>query len=263
MAIAAGPAILGAAAIGVAGSIAAGAMGSNAANQAATTQSDASVQAAQIQADASVRAAQMQADSANRAVDVQNAQYQQSRADMAPWMEAGSRALTAYMGELGISDEAKAGKFKSQFEAAPGYQYQVAEAEKGVVNNLAALGLKGSGAALKALTQVRQNLADQTYQNYLTRVGNVATGGQQAVNDNAVLGANSAANAGNYIIGGGNAAAGGIIGSANAMAGGLNDSAAARASGYIGGANAWGNALGNISNTVGNALGWYSRGWAA
>lgn len=243
MAIGTTAAVLGAAAIGGVASVAGGMIENNAATEAARAQEDAAVSAARIQADAS-----------NRAVDISDRQYQQSRTDALPWMEAGKTALKSYLGELGLSDEAKAGTFKSGFKETPGYAYQVAEGEKGVVNNLAALGLKGSGAALKALTRFRQNLADQTYNNYLTRVGNVATGGQQAVNDNAVLGAQNAANTGSAIIQSGNAQAGGVM-----------DAGAARASGYVGSANAWNNALGNVANTGSNALGWLSgnRGWAA
>jgi hypothetical protein len=246
MPIAAGPAILGAAAIGGVASVAAGAIGANSANQ-----------AAQVQQDAAVQAAQIQADSANRSADISNAQYQQSRQDQLPWLDAGRKALAQYQGELGLSTTgADGGAFKSEFATTPDYDFQVQQGEKGVINNLSALGLRGSGAALKALTKFRQNLADQTYGNYLTRLSNLATGGQQAANDNATLGAQNAANVGNAIVAAG-----------NAQAGGLTDAAAARASGYVGGGNAWSNALGNIGNSAGNTLGYLSAmpktGWAA
>lgn len=122
------------------------------------------------------------------------------------------------------------------FQQTPGYQFQVEEGEKGVINNLSALGMKNSGAALKALTRFRTGIASQEYNNYLNRLQGAAGMGQTQVNSNNAGMQNAAGN----------------------IAQGYGDVGAARASGYVGQANAWGNALGNISNTAGNALGWYA-----
>jgi hypothetical protein len=211
MAIGTTMAILGAAAIGGAASLAAGAMQSNAAQQAANTQ----------------------AAAADKALELQRQQHDQARQDSMPWMNAGKTALNAYMGELGLSDEAKAGTFQSGFKTTPGYEFAVQEGEKGAINNLAALGMKNSGAALKALTRFRTGLADQTYNNYLDRLSAASTGGQAQVSQNNALGAQYAQTAGQT----------------------LQDKGAATASGYVGGANAWSNALSNLSNNAGWALG--------
>ena len=211
MAIGTTAAILGAAAIGGAASLAGGAMQASAAQQAANTQAEAS----------------------DKALALQTRQYEESKAASMPWVDAGARALAAYQGELGLSTEAKRGEFVSGFRTTPGYEFQVQEGEKGVVNNLAALGMKNSGAAMKALTRFRQGLADQTYDKYLDRLSGASVGGQsQVANDNAL----------------GQSAVG-------QMSNTINDSAAARASGYVGGANAWSNALGNFTNQAGFALG--------
>lgn len=215
MAIGTTMAILGAAAIGGAASIAGGIMQSNAANQAAQTQ----------------------ANAASEALALQERQYDQSRQDSMPWMTAGKSALEAYMGELGLSDAAKSGTFKSGFKETPGYQFAVEEGEKGAINNLAALGMKNSGAALKALTRFRTGLADQTYQGYLDRLSAASTGGQAAVANQNAAGANYA----------------------NSASQTIQDRGAATASGYVGGANAWSNALSNLSNQAGWALGMGSR----
>lgn len=222
MAIGTTMAILGAAAIGGAASLAGGAMQANAANQAAQTQ----------------------AGAAQNALDLQERQYQQGRTDSLPWMEAGKTALQAYQNELGLGAEAKAGTFKSGFKETDGYKFQVEQGEKGAVNNLAALGMKNSGAALKALTRFRTGLADQTYNNYLDRLSASSQGGQATVSQNNQLGAQFAQTAGQTI----------------------QDKGAATASGYVGGANAWSNALSNVSNQAGWALGMgsnnYGNGYA-
>lgn len=204
-------AILGAAAIGGIASLAGGAM----------------------QASAAERAANVQAAAADRGYALQERQYTENTARSKPWVDAGRTALDAYMGEMGLSDAAKGGTFKSGFKETPGYAFAVEEGEKGAVNNLASLGMKNSGAALKALTKFRTGLADQTYQGYLDRLSAASTGGQAAVaNDNA-MGTQNAVNLSNT----------------------LQDSATARASGYVGGANAWSNALSGIAKQGGWALG--------
>lgn len=183
---------------------------------------------------AASKASKAQAASADKALALQDKMYTQTRADSLPWLEAGKSALTQYMGELGLSKTGADGKpFQSQFQKTPGYDFQVQQGEQGVTNNLAALGMKNSGAALKALTKFRTGLADQTYGAYLDRVGGVAGQGQQQANQNS---ANAAS-------------------AASSMGGLIQDAGAARASGYVGQANAWNGALTNITNTAGSWLG--------
>lgn len=222
MAIGTTMAILGAAAIGGVASLAGGAMQANAANQAASTQ----------------------AAAADKALALQDKQYNQSREDSMPWMTAGKSALEAYMGEMGLSDSAKAGTFQSGFRETPGYQFQMDQGREGVQNSLAALGMKNSGAGLKAITKYSQGVADQTYNNYLDRLSAASTGGQAMVSNQNALGQNAVAQMGQTI----------------------QDKGAATASGYVGGANAWGNALTNLSKNAGWALGMgsnnFGNGWS-
>lgn len=180
------------------------------------------------------KAAKAQAASADKALALQDKMYTQTRADSLPWLAAGKTALSQYMGELGLSKTGADGKpFESQFQKTPGYDFQVQQGEQGVTNNLAALGMKNSGAALKALTKFRTGLADQTYGAYLDRVGGVAGQGQQQANQNSANAANAA----------------------NSMSGLITDAGAARASGYVGQANSWNNAISGITNTAGSWLG--------
>lgn len=191
-------------------------------------------------ASAADRAAKAQETAANNSLALQREIYETNRADAMPWMEAGKTALGQYMGELGLSTTGADGQpFQSQFRETPGYQFQVAEGEKGVMNNLSALGMKNSGAALKALTRFRQGLADQTYGNYMSQLGGLAGTGQQQAAQNTTAGANYAANAGNT----------------------LESAGQARASGYMGAANAWQNSLASFSNQAGSYLGKLDNNW--
>lgn len=189
---------------------------------------------------ASQQAASSEAASAKAALDLQARTLEQSRADQLPWMQAGRVALEQYMGEIGVSSTGAGGApFQSQFKETPGYQYSVEQGEKGVVNNLNALGMRNSGAALQALTKLRQGLASTEYNSYLNRLAQASGMGQAQANETAALSANSAAG----------------------QARSLQDIGAARASGYVGSANAWTNALGNFSNNMGSALGRYDNSW--
>jgi hypothetical protein len=159
---------------------------------------------------------------------------------LAPWMSAGKAALAQYQGELGLSKTGADGQpFQSQFRETPGYQYDVQQAEKGAVNNMRALGLGGSGAALKALTGVRMGLADKTYNNYLDRLNGVSNNGQAAAGTsaNVLMGGNETIN--NDLI---------SLGSQ-------------QASGTVGSTNSWLGALSNGVNGVGKALGSYGSDW--
>jgi hypothetical protein len=182
-----------------------------------------------FQSNASDKAAKAQGDAANRSIDLQAATLAQARLDAAPWLDAGKKALAQYQGELGMGGPG----FQSQFAKTPGYDFAVSEGEKGVTNNLAALGMKNSGAALKALTRFRTGIANQNYDNYLGRLSGQAGVGQNQVNT-------TNANA---------------LNSASTIGGLMQDAGAARASGYAGSANAWSGALSNLAGTAGSWLG--------
>lgn len=122
---------------------------------------------------------------------------------------------------------------KRGFQETPGYQFMVEEGERGVMNNLAAMGMKNSGSALKALTRFRTGLANQEYGTYLNRLAETAGMGQTQINRTNDL----------------TQVAAGNIGRAH------QDAGAARASGYVGAANSWQNAIGGAVNNISGGLG--------
>lgn len=200
-------------------------------------------------ANASNQAAQTQANASDAATKLQAAEFAQAQANAAPWLQAGQTALQQYMGELGLSKTVTApsttdasGKvipgattpFQSQFQETPNYAFDVQQGTKGVINNLAALGMKDSGAALKALTRYTTGAANDTYQQYLDRLSGVSTGGQTTEGQLGALGASSA----------------------NSQAQTIQNAGAATASGYIGSANALGAGLTGAANSYSTALGW-------
>lgn len=168
-------------------------------------------------AKAAEKAAQYQYKAAQEATQLQRDMYNQTRGDLAPWRTGGADAFNAYLGELGLVDG-----FESKFQESPGYQFAVNQGEQGVMNNLAALGMKNSGAALKSLTDYRTGMANQEYGNYLTRLMGASGQGLSAAGQTASAGQNAAAGMANTIQNAGAAQASGVIGSNNAWMGGLN-----------------------------------------
>lgn len=191
---------------------------------------------------AASNASSSEAAAAHEATQLQASTIAQARTDAAPWLNAGKKALDALQGELGLSKTNSDGTpFVSGFTQQPGYAFQQSEGNKGVVNNMKALGLGGSGSAMKALDRFNSNLANTTYNQYLDRLSGVSTGGQTTGANTSNQAITSAANQGNSIM----------------------DQGAATASGYVGAANSWINALGNTANGMGKALGGsYNSAWA-
>lgn len=181
------------------------------------------------------KAAQIQAAAMDRATQSQREMFETTRQDMMPWLRQGETALDAYMGELGYGGPG----FQSQFTETPAYQFQVEQGERGVLNNLSALGMRDSGAALKSLERFRQGLASQEYGNYLSRLGGVAGMGQGQSGALGELGSQYSQGIANSIAGAGTARASGYVGAGNALMGGMNSAA-----NFLGQAN-WGGSSGN------------------
>lgn len=170
---------------------------------------------------AAKKASEAQAEAMREATALQREMFYTTRQDMMPWLKQGEKALYGYMGELGYGPS----DFQSKFTETPAYQFQVEQGERGVLNNLSALGMKDSGAALKSLERFRQGLAAQEYGNYLNRLAGVANVGQTQSSALAGIGSQYAQGMANTIAGEGAARASGYVGSANALIQGMNSAA--------------------------------------
>ena len=190
------------------------------------------------QADAASDAAKLQAAGQAAALEELKRQFDLSRADQMPWLTAGKDSL-AQLAALMAPGGALTRKFgAADFEADPGYRFQLAEGEQAANRAAAARGGFNSGRTLKELMRYGQGLASTTYQdaynryntdqsNLYNRLAGIAGTGQTAATTLGNAGANYAANVGNTLTGGANAQAASRIAGANA-----------RTSGYMGAANA-------------------------
>jgi hypothetical protein len=173
-------------------------------------------------------AADTQAAAANRAADLQQKQFEQTRQDQMPWLEAGRTALNA-LTPLATNYQ----KFgMNQFQQDPGYAFRLSEGQKALDRQAAARGGLISGGALKAAQRYGQDMGSQEYQNAFNRyqaerqaqlgpLQSLAGVGQTTAQGLGTMGAANAGAVGNYLTGGAAAQAAGQVGAANAMSGGL------------------------------------------
>ena len=196
------------------------------------------VSSAVIGASASRSASKTQAAAASQAADIPQQQYEQTRADQAPYREAGYNALANLQRTAGNVP----GAFKfgaGDYQADPGYAFRLSEGQKALDRQAAARGGLISGGALKAATRFGQDMGSQEYQSAYNRAltgyntdvarenqlynrqAGLAGIGQTATNLVGQAGQNYATNVGNLMTGAGAAQAAGQVGAANALTGGL------------------------------------------
>lgn len=205
----------------------------------------ASSSAADSQAEAAgnASAAQLQAQRESNAL--QKEMYDQNRADMQPWREAGMSALSQLSTGLQQGGDFNRNFTLADFQADPGYAFRQAEGQKAIDNSAAARGSSLSGATLKALSRYGQDYASNEYQNGYNRWNNdmstrynrlagVAGTGQTATQQIGAYGQNTASNI-----------AQGNMNTANQVASNTIGAGNARASGYVGMANSLSNGVGN------------------
>lgn len=231
MAIGTAAAILGGAAIGGLTSIVGG-------NKAAKAQQQAAQQSNDMAKQISDQQIALQREQFNKAVELQQ-----------PMIDAGNTSRNRLMQMLGLSaggaDNGSAMRdfTMADFQADPGYQFRMSEGARGLERSAAARGGLLSGGALKDMERFSQGLASQEYgaaydrfntnrANKLNPLLSLAGSGQVAAGNAGQAGqnfANSAsgalgqfgAQAGQNILGAGNARASGYVNTANAINGGI------------------------------------------
>ena len=179
-----------------------------------------------------------QAGATTYAADLANQQYNQTRADQAPYRAAGVNALGVLQRTAG--NVPAAFRFTNQdMYADPGYGFRFSEGQKALDRSAAARGGLISGGALKAATRFGQDMGSQEYQNAYNRAltgygtdvarenqlynrqAALAGIGQTATNFTNTAGAQNAANVGNLATSGAAASAAGQMGQYNAINSGL------------------------------------------
>lgn len=142
-----------------------------------------------IASNATRSAARTQANATAGAIDEQGRQFDLTRADYAPWREAGQNALQQLVGEMNQPTTA------ADVMSDPGYQFGLDQGQRALAQRFAAAGGRLSGASLKAAARFGTdyastgfNAAYQRRQERLRRLENIAGLGQTATGGSAVAG---------------------------------------------------------------------------
>ena len=165
-------------------------------NRSAATQANALQQAAALQAQAQQNATNAQTTAGNNSLNFLRYAYDQSRADTAPWREAGAAALPQAQAQFG-----------GPFQTSPGYGFAYDEGIRAIQNGMANRGLLNSTAAGKALARFGSGMASQEYGNYANRLMALAGMGQNAASGQASAAGQFGGNAANVSSGMGNSLA--------------------------------------------------------
>lgn len=155
------------------------------------------------------RAADAQTTAAQMGVEENRRQFDFIQELMKPYVDSGKTALNQQMGMLGLNGAAAQQQAIGALQNSPFFQAQLNQGTNALLQNASATGGLRGGNTQAALAQFAPQLLQQTFQNQLANVGQLATQGQNAA---AGVGA-QAANTGNQ-----NAALFGDIGQARAGA---------------------------------------------
>lgn len=179
----------------------------------------------------------------------QRRQYEIAQQNMAPWLQAGGRALTAQQELMGLG-----GDYQNALAAlakSPGYQFRLQQGQNALESGIAARGGMGSGKAMTAANEYGQNFASNEYTNRLNQLAALSGTGQTTSQNLGNLGMQYAQNYGGTLQGGANAYGAAQIAGANA-----------RNSSILGGANLglgmyrarnpWGTSSGGQQSVQGN-----------
>jgi len=166
------------------------------------------------------RAADKQSAAAMYAADLQQQQFETTREDQLPWMQAGERAL-------GTLEEMMADRPTFEdYQMSDYAQFQRDEGLRAIEAKSRAGGYYNTGATSREMLDYAQDVSGRDYQNYLNQYYQslnpymqLSGTGQQQSNIIGQQGAQSAARQGQYAMQGANAQAQGIIGQANARVG--------------------------------------------
>jgi hypothetical protein len=166
------------------------------------------------------KAAKAQVELDREALGLQHDMFEEGRADLAPWRNAGGQAIGQGLAMLQPGYD---------YTASPGYQFRFNEGQRAVDSSAAAKGMLMSGGTLKDLTRFGQGVAAADFNDQFNRLMSVSSGGQQAATSTAGLGQNYA----------------------NSASGILNNIGQAKASGYAGQNQAIQGTLGNLASIFG------------
>ena len=174
---------------------------------------------------AASKASKAQRRAAEQAAAVQREQYEQTRADLAPFRDMGTTALGQYTDLLGMQGQEAYGRALQNYQQSPFLAQLVRNTGDAVDASRAARGGLFSGATAQEIGDRTGQLYMGDFNNYLSRLGGLVDTGQNAAAQTGNFGQNAAAGQANAFTAAGNARAQGYINQGNAISNALNQGA--------------------------------------
>lgn len=138
------------------------------------------------------KAAKTQERAAQAASNQINEQFQQTRSDLAPFREAGTSALGRYRDLLGFNGQGAAQSALTGYTESPYLPMLRQKTIDAVDHSRAARGMLNSGGTLGEIGDRVGQLYLGDYNSYLSRLGDMVGGGQNAAAQTGTFGANAA-----------------------------------------------------------------------
>jgi len=152
----------------------------------------ATVYAANAQADAARAASEKQSEAAQAGINVQNSQFQQIQELLAPYVQAGTGALTGQQDLAGLNGPEAQQKAIEAIQKSPEFAALNQQGENAILANASATGGLRGGDVQGALSSQRTNLLNSLVNNQFARLGGLTQIGQNSAVGQATFGQNSA-----------------------------------------------------------------------
>ncbi len=163
------------------------------------------------------KAASAQKKAAAQAAATQKQQYEQTRADLAPYREGGASALGQYRDLLGFGGQGAAQDAWKGYTESPYLPMLRDRTVNAVENSRAARGNLFGGGTLGEIGDRVGELYLGDANNYLSRIGGMTDMGQSAAAQTGQFGANAASGQAQSMLSAGNARANAAINTANSV----------------------------------------------
>jgi hypothetical protein len=171
------------------------------------------------------KAASAQKKAAQQSADIQRQQYEQTRADLAPYRDMGESAMQPYAGALGLMGPEGYQKALQGYTQSPFLARMVQDTTNAVDASRAARGGLFSGATAQEIGDRTGQLYLGDFNNYLSRLGGLVDTGAGAATQTGQFGANAATGQANAYQAAGNARAQGYINTGNSINNALSQGA--------------------------------------
>lgn len=183
----------------------------------------ASVYGAKKSGDAAKDAADAQSESSEAGIAEQQRQFDKLTELLAPYVNAGTGALTGQQNILGLNGAEAQANAINGIENSAYFQSTARQGESAILQNASATGGLRGGNTQGALAQFRPQLLNQLVQQQYQNLGGITALGQNSAAQQGNAGMQSANNISGLLAQQGQAQAGGYIGAANATNQGINN----------------------------------------